>query len=568
MNGEIVIDNQGFSELRNYKYIPNNNIHFTSIIILTINKLEYTKLCIESIRKFTPKDKYEIIVVDNNSTDGTVQWLKSQNDIKVIFNKTNEGFPKGCNQGIKIAKGESILLLNNDIIVTPSWINNLDRALYSSKDIGGVGCISNYCANGQQIDVNYKSLKEMLIFSRGINTPNKLLWDYKNTLIGFCYLMKKSVIDKIGMLDERFTPGNYEDNDISFRMLSNGYKLLLCKDTFIHHFGSVSFNENSYKFIHTMNGNLQKFNDKWGFNVNYTNNIRWDLIEMMTVDTKKNMAILEIGCGTGATLIEIKNKYRNSTVHGIEICENAAKIANGICDVKSLNIEDKNLKYKHNYFDYILLGDVLEHLINPWDTLIYLRRFLKRDGYILASIPNLMHISVMIQLIKGNFTYADSGILDKTHLRFFTLNEIKKLFNNNGYEIELIDAHAFSSPEEQPYIDALVNLAGSDLSKEFISYQYLIKAKRKFDSKKYENTDMISFKYKLMRIENGIDIKRSMDYIFSVYEMDKKLFVDDLDYIVYNNIINKNKVIDEIKKECLYRKLTELYEELKVIKYE
>ena len=103
----------------------------TSIIILTRNKFEYTKLCIESVRKYTQKDAYELIVVDNYSTDETREWLKEQVDVKVIYNSENVGFPKGCNQGIAIAEGENILLLNNDVIVTENWLDNLIMALYS-----------------------------------------------------------------------------------------------------------------------------------------------------------------------------------------------------------------------------------------------------------------------------------------------------------------------------------------------------------------------------------------------------------------------------------------------------
>lgn len=98
----------------------------TSIIILTYNKLEYTKKCIESIRKYTKDEEYEIIIVDNNSTDGTRSWIENQNDIKSILNKENVGFPAGCNMGIKISKKENdILLLNNDTIVTINWLSNL-----------------------------------------------------------------------------------------------------------------------------------------------------------------------------------------------------------------------------------------------------------------------------------------------------------------------------------------------------------------------------------------------------------------------------------------------------------
>ncbi|MDF2520933.1 MAG: hypothetical protein K0R84_1561, partial [Clostridia bacterium] len=92
-----------------------NKVPKTSIIILTYNNLEYNKLCIESIREYTQKGTYEIIIVDNHSTDGTVEWLKEQKDLRLILNDENQGFPKGCNQGIEMAEeGNDILLLNND----------------------------------------------------------------------------------------------------------------------------------------------------------------------------------------------------------------------------------------------------------------------------------------------------------------------------------------------------------------------------------------------------------------------------------------------------------------------
>ena len=98
----------------------------TSIIILTYNNLEYTKKCLESIKKYTEKNSYEIIIVDNNSTDGTREYLKKEKNLKVILNDSNEGFPKGVNKGIKIANKENdILLLNNDTVVTTNWLKNL-----------------------------------------------------------------------------------------------------------------------------------------------------------------------------------------------------------------------------------------------------------------------------------------------------------------------------------------------------------------------------------------------------------------------------------------------------------
>ncbi|HHV75686.1 MAG TPA: glycosyltransferase family 2 protein, partial [Thermoanaerobacterium sp.] len=115
-----------------------NKNKLSSIIIVTHNQLEYTRKCIESIRKHT-KLPYELIVIDNASNDETVEYLESQHDIKLIKNNENRGFPASCNQGISIAKGEYIVLLNNDTIVTENWLNNLLYCLNNAENAGIVG---------------------------------------------------------------------------------------------------------------------------------------------------------------------------------------------------------------------------------------------------------------------------------------------------------------------------------------------------------------------------------------------------------------------------------------------
>jgi len=130
----------------------------TSIIILTYNNLIYNKICVDSIRKYTKENTYEIVVVDNNSTDGTREWLKEQTDIVTVLNDENVGFPKGCNIGIGVSQKENdILFLNNDTVVTPRWLDNLKACIYSDDKIGGVASITNSCSNYQSISVPYNN---------------------------------------------------------------------------------------------------------------------------------------------------------------------------------------------------------------------------------------------------------------------------------------------------------------------------------------------------------------------------------------------------------------------------
>jgi len=145
----------------------------TSIIILTYNNLMYNNKCVDSIRKYTKEDSYEMIVVDNNSTDGTREWLMEQNDIKAILNDENVGFPKGCNIGIAAADKENdILLLNNDTVVTPRWLDNLKTCIYSDDKVGATASITNNCSNYQAISVPYSDLKDMISFAE-VNNVSK-----------------------------------------------------------------------------------------------------------------------------------------------------------------------------------------------------------------------------------------------------------------------------------------------------------------------------------------------------------------------------------------------------------
>lgn len=560
MNGYISTDLETLDFIKNYEYIEENyKAKFTSIVMLTYNQLDYTKLCIESIRKFTKLGSYEIIITDNNSTDGTIKWLKEQEDIRVIFNEDNKGFPVGCNQGIEISNGENILLLNNDIIVTPNWLENLDKALYSKENIGGVGAITNNCSNLQQIAVAYTSIEEMINFASGINISNDNLWDYKSKLVGFCYLIKKEVLEKVGVLDPIFTPGNYEDDDISLRILKNGYNLLLCRDTFIHHFGSVSFVNEGSLYGQYLTINKFKLNNKWKFDVNNSNSVKYHLTELITCDRNLPIKVLEIGCGIGASLLQIKNTFKNAKVYGVESNEMAGEIAKGILDVKIGNIESMELDYNEDFFDYIILGDVIEHLINPWEFLKRLYKYLKPMGNIIASIPNVNHITVVRDIINGRFPYTTAGLLDVTHLRFFTIEEIKKLFASTGYDVNDVRNTVIPvSDSDTELINSLCTLTNEDMRQQYKGYVYNVKANKRIDVRRYVDKELILFKYMLMRLDNNLDSIEAMDYIFNMYDKNKEYFGYDIKYFIERNIINKQMVINKIIKESINRNKKEV----------
>jgi O-antigen biosynthesis protein len=395
----------------------------TSIVIATFNKLDYTQQCIQSIRDYTEAGTYEIIVVDNHSTDETVEWLQQQTDIKTVFNKENMGFPKACNQGIEVAMGNSILLLNNDTIVTAGWLDNLTGCLYSCDEIGAVGAITNNCSYAQSIPVNYTTIAEMQEFAKEHNRPNQSAWEERLKLIGFCMLIKKSVVNQIGLLDERFTPGNYEDDDYSLRIRLAGYKLLFCKDTFIHHYGSVSFREAPPEYIQLMSNNKQKFMDKWGIDPEDAFKFRSDFVPTFHEETP--LRVLEIGCGFGGNLLQIRHRYPHAVLFGTERNENIARVAALVADIYQFEIEGLDL-FSEGSLDIILISESISRWEQPDEILGRLRSLLSDKGKLVAFVPNALYYKQLQSFGRG-----ESGLRELDGL---TLKETQSIFEQASFQ--------------------------------------------------------------------------------------------------------------------------------------
>lgn len=234
----------------------------TSIIILTHNELPYTRTCLDSIRLCTD-EPFELVVVDNASTDGTVEYLQSVPDVRLIRNTENLGFPKAANQGIQAASGLQILLLNNDCIVTTGWLCRLLRALHSDPKIGLVGPCSNLVSGEQEVPVGYDDLSGLDGFAWDFGQANNRKQEEADRLVGFCLLIRRGLIDEIGPLDERFGLGCFEDDDYCRRALQAGYRVIIARDAFVHHFGGQTFRATGVDFGALMNQNRRLFEEKW-----------------------------------------------------------------------------------------------------------------------------------------------------------------------------------------------------------------------------------------------------------------------------------------------------------------
>jgi len=232
----------------------------TSIIIPNFNGLGLLRDCVASIRRHTSLP-YEIIVVDNGSKDGSVEYCARER-LKLISLPGNRGFPAACNFGLQAASGDDLMLLNNDTQATPNWLDHLQRCLHSADDIGIVGPVTNYASGKQQIAEPFTSIAD---FAARYNNPDPGKWQTTARLVGICLLFRRELIEQIGLLDERFGQGHFEDDDLCYRTRLSGRRLLIAGDVFLFHHGSSSFKKETRTAVQDLlRHNRQLFIDKWG----------------------------------------------------------------------------------------------------------------------------------------------------------------------------------------------------------------------------------------------------------------------------------------------------------------
>jgi GT2 family glycosyltransferase len=243
-----------------------------SIIMLSWNAPNYTKIALESIRSYT-KHPYEVIIVDNGSEAETTDWLRTLDGVRVIYNPTNRGFAGGNNQGIAAARGEYVVVLNNDVVVTEGWLEDMIDALRRNPLTGVSAPRSNRVAGIQLLpDANYPDVNAMHRYAAERRAAWRKCGFYVDRAIGFCLCIDRRVVDEIGGIDERFGAGNFEDDDFCMRVRAAGYKIYVCDDVFIHHFGSVTFAANKIDWQASMNQNWVTFAKKWGLPDQYPTN--------------------------------------------------------------------------------------------------------------------------------------------------------------------------------------------------------------------------------------------------------------------------------------------------------
>jgi GT2 family glycosyltransferase len=224
------------------------------ISILTFNKLELTKKCLESVFK-TSNVEYKVVVSDNGSTDGTIEYLSSLKNIQVILNNENVGFSNGHNQVMKMYDKSDIVLMNNDLEVPPEWLYILKKEL-TENDYAAVSPAIQ-TPNGLNVGaVLDKRAKGRSLINDFVTEPN---W-----VTGSCFYISRKTINRVGLLDFNYI-FYYEDVDYCFRIKQMGMKFKCIPEVVIKHHDSASSTPERKKKL--MEDSRVYFARKWGYDV-------------------------------------------------------------------------------------------------------------------------------------------------------------------------------------------------------------------------------------------------------------------------------------------------------------
>lgn len=442
------------------------------IIMIAHNQLELVKQGIKAIKNLCGIDQKDIIIVDNASVDGTDRWLMEQKQMNyLICDAGVEGYASILNTAIReFVLEEDVLVLRPNYIVLADALEKMHKVLYRYSNIGAVTATMIRCGESENSESYIKALNYVIEQGDSLHSDRQRIGLPEGMV-----LLRHEMLREVGEFDNQMFLPHSVILDYLLRGIRRGYKYFECGNAY---FFEVGVDKDEYEmFGKAVDRNV--LTEKW--NMNYFNDIpNLKLVSEICEEPDCELDILEIGCDCGVNLIEVKNNFPHARLYGIELNEYAAEIASSLANVQVGNIEERNFDFKDVKFDYIMFGDVLEHLRDPAATVRYCRELLKEGGRIIACIPNLIHYSVMYSLINGNFTYMDSGLLDRTHIHFFTYNEIVKMFREEGFIMENVRQLFLAdyAPEAESFVEKLVEISNENDPFMFRTFQYIVLAKK------------------------------------------------------------------------------------------
>ena len=399
-----------------------------TVVVLAYNHLDYTRLCIESLYKYTQDVDFELITINNGSTDGTEEYFNSLPHEKKISFETNIGVDKAINHGFRIAEGKYTLNLSNDIVVTTHWLKNLVTCAESDPSIAMVVPACSYSSNFQQVDLGYKTLEEMQVLAAAYNQSNPGLWEEKMRLVTYTCLFRTELQKAIGGFDEDFNPGAYDDDAIGFTFRRRGMKLILAKDTFVHHYGSVTFNA-EYAKNNLPVRNRDLFYRKFGVHSWPVGFIDFNVVGLAEYAACGSEPVKLLGAGgtCGASLLQIKNGYRRMGQYHVELnylADNPLNLPDlaSVCKKSLFGLPDEvETFFSEEDFDVVVLESETDKVAELEETCHRLGRRLKEGGRLITTALPQTYPVIEKALLEDGF--IKTGNINSYYFAFNKLNK-------------------------------------------------------------------------------------------------------------------------------------------------
>lgn len=245
-----------------------DSLPMVSMVVVTYKNLALTKQCLTSLLENTTQPRFELLVVDNASGDGTAEYLQelagADTRIRLVLNDENLGFAAAVNQGLEQARGDVLVILNNDTVVPNGWQAPMIRHA-QRPDVGLVVAATNRSGNESRVLVDYDDLEGMEDFA----AERRRRFDGRSFDIRvaamYCVAMRREVYERVGPLDEGFGIGLFEDDDYSYRARLEGLRVICAEDVFVHHAGRAAFGDLPGEELQALwDENQLRFEQKWG----------------------------------------------------------------------------------------------------------------------------------------------------------------------------------------------------------------------------------------------------------------------------------------------------------------
>ena len=450
-----------------------------SIIIPVHNMGDQLNQCLAAIRN-TVRFPYEMIIVDDGpSKDAGIVVTAAEDDVRILRSAERHGFSHAVNAGLRASVGEVLLFLHADVLLAPHTAEDMLDALIENPTVGAVSAVASRTYERSRVapPSEYRSWEEFAAVAEELRARESAL--YSEILAEmFALMVRRDAAEAAGFLDEQFTVPALAAYDYTIRMTRAGYGIASLMGAYVHHEESIPAQEPP-EYDQLQKRERLMFRSKWGVSLDYSFHPRVDLFQMMDLK-REGLRVLEIGCACGATLREIGMHNPTARLYGVELNEHAAAVAAPFATILSMNVENLDPAEISERFDYIVMGDVIEHLLDPWTAIRNMRELLVPGGAIIASIPNVAHISNLYNVLSGCWTYQDMGLLDRTHYRFFTKYELVKLFE--GAELVIDEIRGKRHPFEQllrEFREEILSLRNVHVDPEDVdTFQWLFRAVR------------------------------------------------------------------------------------------